>query len=91
MTDEEKKEHDKEVNRQAVAKHHEKLVTINLRYPRSLESDNISLSSMIRARAKKLGYIDKKSKDGSANGYILNLIEKDLNISLSDLVKNTEM
>ena len=40
---------------------------------------------MIRDRAKALGFINKKGSDkgeGSANAYILHLIEKDLGIEM---------
>ena len=67
-------------NAEIVGKYHEQLTTIKVRFP-SEESCGVDYASLIRDRAKDLGYIITKGKDkgtGSANAYILHLVEQDL-------------
>ena len=86
--------YDKEV----VSKYHEKLNTIRVRVPAPDEALGIpDYAQMIRDRAKALGFINKKGSDkgeGSANAYILHLIETDLGSKMikgmSDLKENSD-
>lgn len=72
-----------EENKDIVARYHQKLTDIRVRIP----SPNSELGipdylKMIRDKALQDGFIDNKSKQGSANAYILSLIEKDLGITM---------
>lgn len=73
-------------NREIVKKYHEKLNTIRLRIPAPDTVTGIpDYSQMIRDRAKELGFINQKGVDkgqGSANAYILHLIEKDMGVHM---------
>lgn len=70
-------------NKEIVKAYHEKLTDIRVRIPAPNSELGIpDYVKMIRDKAKQDGFIDKKSKEGSANAYILNLIEKDLDISM---------
>lgn len=73
-------------NKDIVKKYHEKLNTIRVRVPAKDDKAGIpDYAEMIRDRAKQLGFINTKGIDkgqGSANAYILHLIEKDLNINM---------
>ena len=73
-------EHNMKENREAVFDYHSKLTTIRVRFP-SEEQCGIDLGQLIRERALEKGFINMRGKDkgtGSANAYILDLIEKDL-------------
>lgn len=73
-------------NKDIVKKYHEKLTTIRVRVPAPDVAAGIpDYPQMIRDRAKELGFINNKGVDkgqGSANAYILHLIEKDLDIDM---------
>lgn len=73
-------------NKDIVKKYHEQLTNIRVRVPAPDEVLGIpDYAQMIRDRAKALGFINKKGSDkgeGSANAYILHLIEKDLGIEM---------
>lgn len=73
-------------NKDIVKKYHEKLTTIRVRVPAPDVATGIpNYPQMIRDRAKELGFINNKGVDkgqGSANAYILHLIEKDLDIDM---------
>lgn len=73
-------------NKDIVKKYHEKLTTIRVRVPAPDVAAGIpDYPQMIRDRAKELGFINNKGVDkgqGSANAYILHLIEKDLDINM---------
>lgn len=73
-------------NKDIVKKYHEKLNTIRVRVPAPDEALGIpDYTQKIRDRAKALGFINKKGSDkgeGSANAYILHLIETDLGIEM---------
>lgn len=70
-------------NKDNVAKYHEKLADIRVRIPAPNSELGIpDYVKMIRDKAKQDGFIDNKTKQGSANAYILNLIEKDLDITM---------
>lgn len=73
-------------NKDIVKKYHEKLYNIRVRIPAPDVAAGIpDYPQMIRDRAKKLGFINSKGIDkgqGSANAYILHLIEKDLGINM---------
>lgn len=74
-------------NSEIVRDYHEKLVEIKVRFP-SEKQCGYDYPSMIRARAEQLGLINTKGKDkgkGSANAYILHLIEKDLGIEVKTI------
>ncbi len=67
-------------NAESTANYHSQLTTIKVRFP-SEESCGVDYASLIRERAKELGYVVEKGKDkgaGSANSYILHLVEEDL-------------
>ena len=67
-----------------VSKYHSQLSTIRIRFP-TPEVCGIDYATLIRERAKQLGFINNKGKDkgeGSANAYILHLIEQDLQIKI---------
>ena len=69
-------------NKDSVRAYHQKLSAIKLRFP-SEDVCGVDYAQKIRDRAKELGFIIKKGKDkgeGSANAYILHLIESDLQI-----------
>lgn len=71
-------------NAERVGKYHEQLTNIRVRFP-SPDACGEDYLQMIRDRAKELGFIISKGKDkgeGSANAYILHLIEKDLGIQM---------
>lgn len=80
--------------------YHEKLTEVRVRFPAEDEERGIpDYLSLMRDRAKNQGFIDKKSKEGSVNSYILDLVETDLrNVipdfemikSLKDKKKNDE-
>lgn len=73
-------------NKDIVKKYHEKLTTIRVRVPAPDVAAGIpDYLQMIRDRAKELGFINNKGINkgqGSANAYILHLIEKDLEIDM---------
>ena len=76
-------------NSEIVKDYHKKLTEIKVRFPNE-EECGYDYPSMIRARAKDLGLINTKGKDkgeGSANAYILYLIEKDLGIEVKSIGK----
>ena len=78
---------EKKKNSEIVKDYHEKLVEIKVRFP-SEKQCGYDYPSLIRARAKELGIINVKGKDkgeGSANAYILHLIEKDLGIEVKTI------
>ena len=71
-------------NAERVGRYHDQLTNIRVRFP-SLEACGEDYAKMIRDRAKELGFIIEKGKDkgeGSANAYILHLIEQDLGIQM---------
>ena len=71
-------------NADRVKDYHEKLTNIRVRFP-SPEACGEDYAKLIRDRAKELGFIVEKGKDkgeGSANAYILHLIEQDLGIQM---------
>lgn len=71
-------------NAERVGKYHEQLTNIRVRFP-SPEICGTDYAKMIRERAKELGFIVEKGKEkgeGSANAYILHLIEQDLGIKM---------
>jgi hypothetical protein len=70
-------------NKDIVKAYHEKLTDIRVRIP--APNDELGIPDyleMIRTKALKEGFIDRKTKQGSANAYILSLIEKDLGITM---------
>ena len=73
-------------NKDIVKKYHNKLTTIRVHLPAPDEAEGIpDYPQMIRNRVKELGFINNKGVDkgkGSANAYILHLIEKDLGIEM---------
>lgn len=73
-------------NKDSVKKYHQKLTTIRVHIPSANDDVGIpDYTSMIKDRAKELGYINSKGADkgqGSINAYILHLIEKDLGIDM---------
>lgn len=73
-------------NSKIVKRYHEKLTTIRVRVLAKDDEAGIpDYPQMIRDRAKELGYINSKGVDkgqGSANAYILHLIEEDLHIDM---------
>ena len=85
-------------NNEIVKRYHDKLITIRVRFPAKDDEAGIpDYPQMIRDRAKALGFINKKGSDkgeGSANAYILHLIETDLGIKMikgmSDLKENSD-
>lgn len=71
-------------NAERVANYHNQLTNIRVRFP-SPEACGEDYAKMIRDRARELGFIVEKGKDkgeGSANAYILHLIEQDLGIQM---------
>ena len=74
------------VNKDSVEEYHSKLANIRVRVPAADAEHNIpDYPTMIRDRAKELGFINQKGVDkgqGSANAYILHLIEQDLGITM---------
>lgn len=65
--------------------YHSKLFEIRVRIPvaeaKPEDADRKPVPEVVkrmRARAKDLGFIDKKSGDGSINAYIIDLMEKDI-------------
>lgn len=67
-----------------VKDYHDKLTNVRVRFP-SEEACGEDYLTMMRSRAKELGFIIEKGKDkgqGSVNAYILALIEKDLGIQM---------
>ncbi len=76
-------------NSEIVKDHHGKLVEIKLRLPKADEELGIpDYPTLIRERAEELGIINMRGKDkgkGSANGYIMYLIEKDLGIEVKSI------
>lgn len=71
-------------NAERVANYHNQLTNIRVRFP-SPEACGEDYAKMIRDRARELGFIVAKGKDkgeGSANAYILHLIEQDLGIQM---------
>lgn len=76
-------------NSEVVKDYHDKLVEIKVRFP-SVKQCGYDYPAMIRERAEQLGIINMKGKDkgkGSANAYILHLIEKDLGIEVKSISK----
>lgn len=73
-------------NKDVVRKYHEKLTNIRVRVPAPNDELGIpDYAQIIRGRAKELGFINQKGADkgeGSANAYILHLIEHDLGINM---------
>lgn len=87
----------KEWSKKAFENYQKKMVTITFRYPNTLETEQFSLSDRIRARAKQIAetehredLIDKRTKDGSVNSYLMYLIEKDLKLDLKALAQSME-
>lgn len=76
-------------NSEVVRDYHEKLAEIKVRLPKADAEHGIpDYPSLIRERAEQLGIINTKGKDkgkGSANAYILYLIEKDLGIEVKSI------
>jgi len=71
-------------NAERVGRYHEQLANIRVRFP-SPDVCGVDYAKMIRDRAKALGFVVDKGKDkgqGSANAYILHLIEQDLGIEM---------
>lgn len=71
-------------NADRVNKYHDQLTNIRVRFP-SPEACGVDYQQMIRDRALELGFVVKTGKDkgeGSANAYILHLIEQDLGIKM---------
>lgn len=67
-------------NADRVEKYHKQLKTIRVRFP-SEEQCGTDYAALIRERALQLGFVNQKGKDkgqGSANAYIIHLIEQDL-------------
>ncbi len=67
-------------NSQIVDDYHKKLTNIRVRFP-SEEQCGVDYAKLIRERALELGFVNTKGKDkgtGSANSYILHLVEQDL-------------
>lgn len=67
-------------NADRVEKYHKQLTNIRVRFP-SEEQCGVDYAALIRDRALQLGFVNQKGKDkgqGSANAYIIHLIEKDL-------------
>lgn len=67
-------------NADRVKEYHKQLTNIRVRFP-SEEQCGIDYASLIRERALQLGFVNMKGKDkgqGSANAYIIHLIEQDL-------------
>lgn len=74
-------------NTEAVRDYHDKLVEIKVRFP-SAEQCGYDFPALIRERAEELGILNARGRDkgrGSANGYILHLIEKDLGIEVKGI------
>lgn len=74
-------------NKDVVNDHHEKLAEVRVRFP-SADICGYDYPAMIRERAEELGLINIKGKDrgkGSANAYILHLIQKDLGIEIESV------
>ena len=74
-------------NSEVVKDYHSKLVEIKVRFP-SAEQCGYDYPALIRERAEQLGILNVRGKDkgkGSANGYILHLIEKDLGIEVKTI------
>ena len=74
-------------NSEIVKDYHDKLVEIKIRFP-SEKQCGYDYPALIRQRAKDLGIINTKGKDkgeGSANAYILHLIEQDLGIEVKSV------
>lgn len=73
-------------NNEIVKKYHSKLTNIRVRVPApDAEAGIPDYMTMIRDRAKQLGYVNTKGVDkgeGSVNAYILHLIENDLGIEM---------
>lgn len=70
-------------NKQSVKDYHNKLETIRVRFPSCDNDLGIpDYHSMMKERAYEKGFIDNKTKSGSVNAYILDLIEKDLGIDM---------
>lgn len=70
-------------NKDIVKAYHEKLIDIRVRIPAPNKELGIpDYLEIIRKKALHDGFIDKKSKQGSVNAYILSLIEKDLGITM---------
>ena len=76
-------------NSEVVRDYHGKLVEIKVRLPKAHEEHGIpDYPTLIRERAEQLGILNKKGKDkgkGSANAYIMYLIEKDLGIEVKSI------
>ena len=75
------------LNKDAVKDYNNKFTNITVRIPNVMNGIP-DYPKLIRDRAKELGFINQKGVDkgqGSANAYILHLVEKDLNI---DMIKN---
>lgn len=76
-------------NKEIVKRYHEKLTNIRLRIPaENIEVGIPDYADMIRKRAKELGFINKKGIDkgeGSANAYLIHLIEKDMGIKIKTM------
>lgn len=67
-------------NADRVEKYHKQLTNIRVRFP-SEEQCGVDYATLIRERALQLGFVNQKGKDkgqGSANAYIIHLIEEDL-------------
>lgn len=67
-------------NAKRVEDYHKQLENIRVRFP-SEEQCGVNYAKLIRDRALQLGFVNTKGKDkgtGSANAYILHLVEQDL-------------
>lgn len=87
----------KEWSKTAFQNYQGKMKTVTFRYPLALETESFSLSERMRERAVEIAksegredLLDKRTKDGSINSYLLYLIEKDLNLDLKALAQSTE-
>ncbi len=81
---------DMKTNAEIVEKYHSQLTNIRVRFP-SEEQCGVDYAKLIRERALDLGFVNTKGKDkgtGSANAYILHLVEQDLiNAGMIDSMK----
>ena len=76
-------------NTESVRDYHGKLTEIKLRLPKADPERGVpDYPALIRHRAEELGLLTIKGKDkgkGSANAYILHLIEQDLGIEVKTI------
>lgn len=77
----------------ASGKYQAKLNVIKVKFPNE-ETCGIDYAALIRTRAKELGFtVDKGTNkgEGSANAYILHLIEQDLGIDMNKSVRDPKV